>query len=157
MINAKTRKRIQQKIADTYVPLKKLIFEDNHGEIDIAKNFTDYSYVLASVELIIHSFITANSETSDQDILNALQRVRSNPSHEFSQSDEDALAFAVTYGMSMALQQKRLAINEIKALLDWLIYEVNGRMQKNESYIEWLKEFMKDRYINIFTGDKKCP
>jgi len=150
------RKRIQQKIMETYVPLKELIFEDNHRDIDIARNFTDYSHVLASVELIIHSFITANSETEDKDILDALQRIRTSPLHEFSHSEEDALAFAITYGMSRALQQKRLAINEIKALLGWLIYEVEGRMQKNESYIEWLRGFMKDRPINVFAGDKKC-
>ena len=143
------RKRIQQKTEDTYVPLKKLIFEDNSTEIHITeKNFTDYSHVLASVELIIHSFITANPETSDKDILNALQRIRSNPLHEFSHSEEDALAFTITYSMSMALQQKRLTINEIYALLDWLIHEVEGRMQKNESYIEWLKEFFNIRGKN---------
>jgi hypothetical protein len=147
------RKRIQQNIARTYVPLKELIFEDNNGEVDIAKNFTEYSHVLASVELILHSFITANPETSDQDILDALQRIRNNPLQEFSHSEENALAFAITYGMSMALQQKRLSINEINALLDWLIYEVEGRMQKKESYSEWLKDFLREEKIKSRAGD----
>ena len=154
MINAKTRKRIQQKIAVTYVPLKELIFEDNEREVDIIRNFTDYSYVLAGVELIIHSFITANPETKDQDILDALQRVRSSPLHEFSHSEEDALAFTITYGVSRALQQKRLAINEIHALLDWLIYEVEGRIESGESYIVTLRKFLNDSLNKIRTDDK---
>ena len=149
------RKRIQQKITDTYVPLKKLIFEENNREVDIAKNFTDYSHVLASVELMIHIFITANPETDNQEILQALRRVRKDPLHEFSHSEEDALAFAISYGMSGGLQQKRLTINEIYALLDWLIHEVEGRMQKNESYIEWLREFFKNNPVEALVGDKE--
>ncbi|MFH1711118.1 MAG: hypothetical protein ABH840_02285 [Nanoarchaeota archaeon] len=150
-ITNEDRKRIQQKIADTYIPLKKLIFEDNSKEIIITeKNFTDYSHVLASVEMIIPSFVIANPKTNDDDILNALKKIRKNPLHEPSRSEEDALAFAITYGMSRALQQKRIAINEINALLDWLISEVEGRMQKNEGYIKWLKDFMKDSPIKAF-------
>ena len=150
------RKRIQQKIANTYIPLKKLIFEDNSKEIAITeKKFADYSHVLANVEMIIHSFAMANPETKDEDILNALKKIRKNPLHESSRSEEEALAFAITCGMSRALQQKRIAINEVNALLDWLTHEVDGSVQKNESYIEWLKEFMMDSPITAFRGDKK--
>src|SRR3989344_9201828 len=95
------RKRIQQKIKDSYVPLRELIFEDNGKEVDVVKNFTDYSPVLASVELVIYSFITANPETTDRDILHALQKIRRNPLYEFSKSEKDALAFAIIYGISM--------------------------------------------------------
>lgn len=45
------------------------------------------------------------------------------------------------YGISRGLQQKRRAINEVYAMLDWLIHEVEGRIQNNESYIEMLKGF----------------
>lgn len=137
------RKRIQQKITDTHIPLKKLIFEDNGRKVDIAKNFTNYSHVLASVELIIHSFITANPDTNDHDILHTMKTIRKDPFHEFSHSEEDALAFAIIYGMSRGLQQKRLTINEVHALLDWLIHEVEGRMQKEGGYTGWLREFFR--------------
>ncbi len=146
---------IQQKIMDEYVPLKKLIFEDNEKEADAVKIFTDYSHVLASLELIIYSFITANPDTDDQEILHALRRIRKNPLHEFSQSDEDALAFAISYGMSIGLQQKMLSINEVHALLDWLIHEVAGRMQNNVSYIAWVKKFFKDNPVKAFRGNEK--
>ena len=147
---------IQQKIMDKCVPLKKLIFEDNEKAVNItAQNFTEYSHVLASVELMIYSFITANPETSDHDILSAMNRIRKDPMREFSQSDEEALAFAVTYGMSRGLQQNRLTINEIYALLDWLIHEIKGRMEKNESYIEWLNKFFMDNPVKEFAGDKE--
>ncbi|MBI4981128.1 hypothetical protein HZC30_06255 [Candidatus Woesearchaeota archaeon] len=148
-----TKKRIQQKIIATYVPLRELIFEDNGREVNVVKDFTDYSPVLASVELIIYSFTKANQNIYDQDILNALKRIRRNPLQEFSRSEEDALAFAIQYGISRGLQQKRLAINEIHALLDWLIHEVEGRMQKNENYIEWLGEFFRDNPLKTFNGD----
>ena len=137
------KKRIQQKINDTYIPLKELIFEDNEKEIDVVNNFTDYSHVLANIELIIHSFITANPETTDKDILYALKKARRDPLHEFSQSEDEALEFAIMYGISRGLQQKRLAINEVDAMLGWLIHEVEGRIQNNESYIKMLKGFFK--------------
>jgi len=137
-------KRIKQKIVNTYVPLKNLIFEDNRKEINITNNFTNYSHVLASVELIIHSFIIANPETKDEEILSALKRIKENPLHEFSLSEEDALEFAVIYGISRGLQQKRLAINEVRALLDWMIHEVEGRLETGESYIAWIKAFFND-------------
>lgn len=146
---------IQQKIMANYIPLKKLIFEDNQKEVNIVKNFTEYSHVLASVELMIRCFITAHPNTDDQDILSALKRIKEEPLHEFSRSEEEALAFAITYGMSRGLQQRRLTINEIRALLDWLIHEVGGRMQKNESYIEWLKKFFNDNPILASRGDEK--
>ena len=146
---------IQEKLMDKYVPLKKLIFEDNEKRVNVVQDFTDYSYVLASVEFIIHNFIIANPETDDHDILSALKHIRKDPLREFSHSDEDALAFAITFGMSMGLQQKRLSINEIRALLDWLVHEVEGRTQKNESYIEWLRKFFKDGPVKAFRGDKK--
>lgn len=141
-INDKTR--TQEKIMATYVPLKELIFEDNQREVDVIKNFTDYSHVLASVELIIYSFISANPATNDQDILCALKRIRKDPLHEFSHFEEDALAFAIIFGISRGLRQKRLAINEVYALLDWLIHEVEGRIQRNESYTKWLEMFFRD-------------
>ncbi len=144
---------VHQKIMDQYVPLKKIIFEDNKKEVDIIQNFTEYSNVLANVELMIHSFVTANPDTTDKEILYNLRRVRKDPLHEFSHLDEDALAFAITYGMSRGLQQKRLFINEINALLDWLIHEVDGRMQKNESYIEWLRTFFKDNSVKSFKSN----
>ena len=150
-----TKQRIQQKITATYVPLRELIFEDNGRKVNVIKNFTNYSPVLASVELIIYSFMKANKNTCDPDILKALTRIRRNPLQEFSHSEEDALAFAIQYGLSRGLQQKRLAINEVHALLDWLIHEVEGRMQKNECYIEWLKEFMNNNPQNAVVGDKK--
>ena len=137
-------KRIKQKIVNTYVPLKNLIFEDNRKEINITNNFTNYSHVLASVELIIHSFIIANPETKDEEILSALKRIKENPLHEFSLSEEDVLEFAVIYGISRGLQQKRLAINEVRALLDWIIHEVEGRLETCESYIAWIKTFFND-------------
>ena len=152
---SKDEKMIQQKITAMYVPLRELIFEGDGREIDIVKNFTDYSYVLASVELIIHSFIKANPETDDQEILNALKRIRKDPLQEFSLSEEDSLAFSITYSMSRALQQKRLTINEISALLDWLIYEVEGRIARGESYIVALKKFLNDNRHKIRKGDKK--
>jgi len=142
-MNDADKKRIQQKINATYVPLKELIFEDNEKETDVMKNFRDYSHVLASVELIIYSFITANPETKDEDILYALKTIRNDPLSKFSRSEEDALAFAIMYGLGRGLQQERLAINEIHALLDWLIHEVEGRIQNKESYIEMLKGFFK--------------
>ena len=155
-ITNEERKRIHQKITDTYIPFRKLIFEDNSKEITITENnFTDYSHVLASAEMIIHSFVMANPETTDDDILNAFRKIRKNPLDEPSRSEEDALAFAITYGMSRALQQKRLSLNEIHALLDWLIHEVEGRIQKNESYIGWLIDFMKDSSIKSFSSNKK--
>lgn len=149
------RTKIKDKIMAMYIPLKELIFEDNLKEVDIIKNFTDYSHVLASVELIIYSFITANQKTGNQDILQALKRIRKDPLHEFSHSEEDALAFAIVYGISRGLNQKRLAINEVNALLDWLIHEVEGRIKKGESYIQMLKKFFKDGLNKNRTGDKK--
>ncbi len=149
------RIRIQEKIIATYIPLKELIFEDNQREVDVIKNFTDYSHVLASVELIIYSFITANPETDNHDILSALKRIRKDPLHEFSHSEEDALTFAITFGISRGLKQKRLAINEVYALLDWLIREVEGRIKRGESYIQMLKKFFNDGLNKNRTGDKK--
>ena len=154
-MKTKTRDRIQQEIAATYVPLKELIFEDNKKEINIITHFTDYSHVLARVELMIHRFVVANPSTKDIEILSALKRIKEDPLREFSQSDEEALAFTISYGMSTGLQEKRLAINEVRALLDWLIYEVEGRMQKKESYIEWLNDFFKDDPIKAARGDNK--
>ncbi len=155
MIDKATKKRVQEKIARIYTPLKELIFEENRKEMDVIKNFTEYSHLLAIVEMMIHTFIRANPETTDKDILDALKRIRKDTFHEFSQSDEDALAFAITYGMSKALVQKRLALNEVHALLDWLIHEVEGRMKKNESYSKWLMKFFKDNPIKAFTDDNK--
>lgn len=142
------KNRIQQKINDTYVPLRKLIFEDNDKETDIVQDFTDYSHVLASVELIIYSFVTANPETKDKEILYALKKIRKNPLNEVSRSEEDALAFAIMYGISRGLQQKRCAINEVHAMLDWLIHEVEGRIHNNESYSKMLNGFFKKRSRN---------
>ena len=144
MIKAKTKGRIQREIAATYVPLKELIFEDNEKEINIITNFTDYSHVLARVELMIHHFVIANPSTKDIEILSALKRIRKDPLHEFSRSDEDALAFVITYAMSTGLQEKRLAINEVQALLDWLIYDVERRLKQEESYITALQQFLSD-------------
>ena len=140
----KEDKKIEQKIINTYIPLKKLIFEENQKKIDISINFTDYSHVLANVELMIHSFVTANPDTKDEEILSALKIIRKDPLHEFSKSEEDALAFAIMYGISRGLQQKRLAINEVCASLDWLIHEVEGRLDTGESYIKWIKTFFND-------------
>ncbi|MEW5896666.1 MAG: hypothetical protein AB1668_03170 [Nanoarchaeota archaeon] len=136
------RSRIQKKISTTYVPLKKLIFEDNGKEVHIVRNFTDYSHVLARIEMTIHCFGKANPRTKDEEILSALKRIREDPLYESSYSEEDALAFAITYAMSQGLQEKRLAINEVKALLDWLIYEVEGRMKRGESYIAAFEKFL---------------
>ena len=144
MMKAKTRDRIQQEIAATFVPLKELIFEDNKKEINIIACFKDYSHVLARVELIIHNFVMANPSTKDTEILSALKRIWQDPLHEFSRSDEDALAFAITYAMSTGLQEKRLAINEVRSLLNWLIYEVEGRLKQAESYITALQKFLSD-------------
>ncbi|MBW2974700.1 hypothetical protein KY366_03185 [Candidatus Woesearchaeota archaeon] len=151
------RERIQKKITNTYVPLRKLIFEDNKKEVDIAQNFTEYSHVLASVEMILHSFVVANPETKDQDILCALKTLKENPLYEPSRSEEDALEFAIVYGMSRALQQKRLTINEVNALLDWLIHEVEGRTRKNESYIKWLKRFLNSNLRGDPTNQNDKP
>ena len=140
----KEDKKIEQKIINTYIPLKKLIFEENRKKIDIIINFTDYSHVLANVELMIHSFVIANPDTKDEEILSALKIIRKDPLHEFSKSEEDALAFAIMYGISRGLQQKRLAINEVCASLDWLIHEVEGRLDTGESYIKWIKTFFND-------------
>ena len=140
----KQDKKIEQKIINTYIPLKKLIFEENQKKIDISINFTDYSHVLANVELMIHSFVTANPDTKDEEILSALKNIRKYPLHEFSKSEEDALAFAIMYGISRGLQQKSLAINEVCASLDWLIHEVEGRLDTGESYIKWIKTFFND-------------
>ncbi len=138
------REIIQQKIKDTYVPLRKLMFEDNEKKVDVQKHFTNYSYVLANIELIIHSFLLVNSKTQDKDILCALKRIRKDTFQEYSQSEEDELAFVIMYGISIALQHKRLAINEVNALLDWLIHEVEGRARNGESYVIMLKKFFKD-------------
>lgn len=142
-------------MAITYISLKELIFEDNKRGIDILNNFEDYSHVLAGAELIIYGFITANPKTKDIEVLNALKRIRINPIQEFSRSEEDALAFAITCGMSRGLQQKRLAINEIRAVLDWLIYEVGGRIKQGESYIQMLKKFFNDSLNKNRTGGQK--
>jgi len=135
--------KIHQKITAAYVPLKELILEDNGKEIDVIKYFTDYSRVLGSIELIIHSFISAHSETKDEEILSVLKEIRKNPLRESSLSEENALASAIMYGMSEELQRRKLAINEVHALLDWLIHEVEGRLEKGESYITMLKRFFK--------------
>ena len=143
-------KELQQKITATYVPLKELILEDNRRGVDVVKDFTNYSHVLGSVELIIYSFATANPETKDKDILDALKKIRRDPLYEFSRSEEDALAFAIMYGMSRGLQHRKLAINEVYALLDWLIHEVEGRLEKGESYITMLKRFFKNETKHKF-------
>lgn len=135
---------IHQKIADTYVPLKELILEDNGKEIDVVKHFPNYSYVLASVELIIYSFATANPKIKDEDVLYSLKDVRRDPLYEFLRFGKDPLTFAIIYAMSRGLQHRKLAINEVNAILDWLIHEIKGRLDKDRSYITMLKRFFKN-------------
>ncbi|MDP2749752.1 MAG: hypothetical protein Q8O89_02890 [Nanoarchaeota archaeon] len=139
------KKRIEKNIINTYVPLRKLIFEENNKNADIINDFKDYSHVLASVELVIYCFVTANLKIKDGDVLSSLKRVKKDPLYEFSDiNEDDAFEFAITYGISRGLQQKRLAINEVCALLDWMIHEVEGRLETDESYVAWIKKFFND-------------
>lgn len=145
----------EKKIIDTYTPLRKLIFEENNKNADIINDFKDYSYVLASVELVIYSFVTTNPKIKDEDILFSLKRVRKDLLYAFSDTDEDdAFEFAIIYGISMGLQQKRLALNEVHALLDWLIHEVEGRLETGESYILWIKKFFNENKYKAKNGKK---
>ena len=149
------KKRIEKKIINTYVPLRKLIFEENNKNTNITNDFKDYSHVLASVELVIYCFVTVNSKIKDGDILFSLKRVRKDPLYEFSDTNEDdAFEFAIIYGISRGLQQKGLALNEVYALIDWLIHEVEGRLETGESYIEWIKTFFNDNKRKVKNGGK---
>ena len=150
------KNKTKQKIKSTYVPLRKLIFEDNKKEVDIVNHFTDYSPVLARIELRLYHFIKANPETEDQDALKALKEIREDPLHEFCCSDDEALEFAIVHAISQGLQQKRLALNEVKALLDWLIHEVEGRIKKNESYLVWLDGFFEDNKKGFLHKNKNA-
>ncbi len=133
-----------KRMMDKYVPLNQLVLERKNHPICIDGTEEKFGFILAPTELVLFNFFIANSDTTDADVLKALRRVKENPLHGFGTDDEDALEFAITFGLSQGLQQRKLSIDEIKAILDWLIKEVEGHSDGKQGYLEFLEDFFKE-------------
>lgn len=146
------------KMEEKFVPTQELLLPDN-DEVKkiktIYKKEGTYAWLLGRIEFSIASYYLDNPETTDEDVVKALQNFRSNYDKGMNQ---DSMEGYIQHAASVALQEKAVTKHEFLLVIDYILWSIDNRswVPDERAYLNWICHFLglmdkeKEKTFNFF-------
>jgi len=132
---------------DYYIPLNELLVTETAKVMKlkaiIGKKVEEYSDVIFPIESNIAEYFLENQQIKDADVKKAFINFIKNPFGEFDYS-KFPIEYEIQFGASIGAQNKKIALHELKLIVDFLILSIENRdyIPGERGYLTWVCAFL---------------